>query len=130
MSIRDNLITQITTNLSGHSQFGISTELPFSNSDTPLYMKNMRTVFVDELQEDVTELYPVLDGNDVMQTESTCVAYLAVDAKNQPTDIQSVVANLLVARNGVTAGIRASDVTTELEDDVILYNIEYNFTTV
>jgi hypothetical protein len=130
MSIRDDLITQITTNLSGHSKFGISTELPFSTSDTPLYMKNMRTVFVDELQEDVTELYPVLDGKDVMQTESTCVAYLAVDAKNQPTDIQTVVANLLVARNGVTAGIRASDVTTELEDDVILYNIEYNFTTV
>ncbi len=130
MSIRDDLITRITTNLSGHDKFGISTELPFSTSDTPLYMKNMRTVFVDELQEDVTELYPVLDGNDVMTTETTCVAYLAVDAKNQPTDIQSVVANLRVARNGVTAGIRASDVTTELEDDVILYNIEYNFTTV
>ena len=130
MSIRDDLITQITTNLIGHDKFGISTELPFSTSDTPLYMKNMRTVFVDELQEDVTELYPVLDGNDVMTTETTCVAYLAVDAKNQPTDIQTVVANLLVARNGVTAGIRASDVTTELENDVILYNIEYNFTTV
>lgn len=130
MSIRDTLLTTITDNLSGHANFGISTELPFITSDTPLYMKNKRTVFVDELQENVTELYPVLDGNDVIQTESTCTAYLAVDAKNQPTDIQTVVANLLVAKNGVTAGIRASEVTTELEDDVILYNIEYNFTTV
>lgn len=130
MSIRDNLITDITAKLSGHTSFGISSELPYITSDSPLYMKNMRTVYVDELQENVTELYRVLDSSDVVQTESTCTAYLAVDAKNQPTDIQTVVANLLLSKDSISAQIKSSEVTTELENDIILYNIEYNFTTV
>jgi hypothetical protein len=130
MSIRDNLITALTANLSGHSSFGISSELPYSTADTPLYLKNLRTVYVDELQEDVTELFNCLDNNDVMQTETTCTVYLATDAKNQPTDIDTLVANIQLARNGVTAATKSSEVTTELDADVITYNIEFNFITV
>jgi len=130
MAIRDDLITTLTTNLGGHSSFGISSELPYSTSDTPLYLKNLRTVYVDEQQEEVTELFNTLDNNDVLQTETTCTVYLATDAKNQPTDIDTVVANIQLARNGVTAATKSSIVTTELDADIITYNIEFNFITV
>jgi hypothetical protein len=130
MAIRDDLITTITTNLGGHTSFGISNELPYSTADTPLYLKNLRTVYVDEQQEEVTELFNTLDNNDVFQTETTCTVYLATDAKNQPTDIDTVVANIQLARNGVTAATKSSIVTTELDADVITYNIEFNFITV
>jgi len=130
MAIRDDLITTLTTNLGGHISFGISSELPYSTSDTPLYLKNLRTVYVDEQQEEVTELFNTLDNNDVLQTETTCTVYLATDAKNQPTDIDTVVANIQLARNGVTAATKSSIVTTELDADIITYNIEFNFITV
>jgi len=35
-----------------------------------------------------------------------------------------------LARNGVTAATKSSEVTTELDADVITYNIEFNFITV
>ena len=46
MSKRSDLITQITTNLSGHSNISISSELPFDSGGNPLYEKNMNSVYV------------------------------------------------------------------------------------
>ena len=48
MSIRSDLITQITSNLSGQSNISISEELPFDSGGTPLYEKNMNVIYVDE----------------------------------------------------------------------------------
>jgi len=51
--------------------------------------------------------------------------------KNQLNDINTVVANLLIARNVITGTISSeSDYETEITDDVITYTLEYNFITV
>ena len=58
MSKRSDLITQITTNLSGHGNtMSISSELPFDSGGNPLYNKNMNTVYVDEQELSVETLY-------------------------------------------------------------------------
>jgi len=129
MAIRDDIISRITTNLSGHTNYSISSELPYT-TDQVLYLKNMRTVYVDEQQEEVTALFNTLDNNDINQSLTTVTAYLAVDAKNQTSDIDTVVSNVLLARDGVTAPIKDSNVTTEIENDVLTYTFEYNFVTV
>jgi predicted nucleotidyltransferase len=129
MAIRDDILSRITTNLSGHTSYSISSELPYT-TDQVLYLKNMRTIYVDEQQEEVTALYNTLDNNDINQTLTTVTAYLAVDAKNQTSDIDTVVSNVLLARDGVTAPIKDSNVTTEIENDVLTYTFEYNFVTV
>ena len=129
MAIRDDILSRITTNLSGHTSYSISSELPYT-TDQVLYLKNMRTIYVDEQQEEVTALFNTLDNNDINQTLTTVTAYLAVDAKNQTSDIDTVVSNVLLARDGVTAPIKDSNVTTEIENDVLTYTFEYNFVTV
>jgi len=128
MAIRDDLLTQITTNLSSYSAFKVSNELPFNSSDTPLYQKNMKTVYVDEQFQDVTEYAPTF-SQDVMQTETTVSAYLTTDAKNQPSDIDSVVNAILDARTGIANVFQtSSQVESEIADDYITYNFEFNFT--
>ncbi len=131
MSVRSDLITQITTNLSGHSNISISQELPFDSGGIPLYEKNLNVVYVDEQDLVVEQLYRTLDQGDVNQTTTTVNAYLSTDAKNQFSDINTVVANLLIARNVVTSVTDSnSDYETEITDDVITYTFEYNFITV
>jgi len=131
MSKRSDLITQITTNLSGHSTFVLSEELPFESGGTPLFEKNMNTVYVDEEELLVEQLYRTLDQGNVNQTTTTINAYLSTDAKNQLSDINTVVANLLIARNAITSVTDSnSDYETEITDDVITYTFEYNFITV
>ena len=131
MSKRTDLITQITTNLAAHTTFSVSSELPFESGGIPLYDKNLNVVYVDEQQIAVEELYDTLDQQGVNTTTTTINAYLSVDAKNQISDIDTVVANLLIARNVVTNTIEnTSNYETDIAEDVITYTFEYNFTTV
>lgn len=131
MSKRSSLITQITTNLAAHSNVSISSDLPYDSAGEPLYNKNMNVVYVGEQELAVDELYGTLDQNSVFQTTTTVPAYLSVDAKNTFSDLDTIVANLLVARNVITGTISSeSDYETEISDDVITYTFEYNFITV
>ncbi len=131
MSIRSDLLTQITTNLASHTNIRVSNELPFNTSGKPLYQQNMKFVYVDEEELNVEQLYRTLDQSDVNTTVTTVNAYLSVDAKNQLSDINTVVANILSARNTISSTIdSASDYETDIEDDVITYTFEYNFTTI
>lgn len=131
MSKRSSLITQITTNLAAHSNVSLSSELPYDSAGDPLYEKNMNVVYVGEQEIAVEELYATLDQGSVLQTTTTVPAYLSVDAKNTFSDLDTIVANLLVARNVITGTISSeSDYETEISDDVITYTFEYNFITV
>tara|TARA_R100000664_G_C2758782_1_gene147998 strand:- start:5716 stop:6111 length:396 start_codon:yes stop_codon:yes gene_type:complete len=131
MAIRDDLITQITTNTAFTSNVDVSQELPFESGGSPLYEKNMGTIYVDEQEINVETLYKTLDESNVNQTTTTINAYLSTDAKNEFNDIDTVVANLLIARNVVNDTISSeSNYETEITDDVITYTFEYNFITV
>ena len=131
MSIRSDLLTQITTNLASHTNIRVSNELPFDTSGNPLYLQNKKFVYVDEQELNVEQLYRTLDQSNVNTTVTTVNAYLSLDAKNQLSDINTVVANILSARNTITGTIdSASDYETDIEDDVITYTFEYNFTTI
>ena len=131
MSKRSELITQITTNLSGQSNITISQELPFDSGGNPLYEKNPNVVYVDEQEIAVETLYKTLDTSNVNQTTTTINAYFTTDAKNQFNNIDTVVANLLIARNVISNTLESnSDYETEITDDVITYTFEYNFITV
>jgi len=131
MSIRSDLLTQITTNLASHTNVRVSDELPFNTSGNPLYLQNKKFVYVDEQELNVEQLYRTLDQSNVNTTVTTVNAYLSVDAKNQLSDINTVVANILSARNTITGTIDStSDYETDIEDDVITYTFEYNFTTI
>jgi len=129
MSIVSDIRTQITTNLASYTAFKVSSELPFDSSGIPLYVKNMKTVYVDDAEENKVQLYRTLDQGEVYQTETIVNAFLCVDAKNQPSDIDAVITAILNARNAITGTqINEAEVVSEIEDDVVTYTFEYNIT--
>tara|TARA_A100001201_G_C3945463_1_gene157908 strand:- start:5 stop:400 length:396 start_codon:yes stop_codon:yes gene_type:complete len=131
MSKRSSLITQITTNLAAHSNVTINSDLPYDSAGEPLYNKNMNVVYVGEQDINVEELIATLDQTPVLQTTTTIPAYLSVDAKSSFGDIDTIIANLLVARNVITGTVESdSSYETAISDDVITYTFEYNFITV
>lgn len=110
--------------------YKLSQELPFSNSGTVMYLKNPKSIYVDEDQVTTEPLIQMLNGNDIDGEVTTVRVYLATDAKQQPSDYSSVV-NVL--RNGKallgTGYFRKEcDVTTEFENDLQVTTVEYRFT--
>jgi len=129
--IRDDLITQITTNLTSYTEFNVVSDLPYDASGTPLYQKNFKTVYIDEQNDTKTQLYRTLDQGEVFQTDTVVNAYVTVDAKNQPSDIDNVITGILNAKSVVTnTQLNEATYETEIEDDYITYTFEYNFTNV
>lgn len=129
--MRSSLLTAITANTAFTANCTVSDELPWDQSGTPLYIVNKKHFYLSVEDKDVTELYSTLNGCDVMQTETTILGYLTVDAKNQPNDIDNIVANVLLARTAIANTVtNESSVSSELENDYITYQFEYRFVTV
>jgi hypothetical protein len=129
MAIRDDIKSQIETNLATYTQFKVSSELPFTVSGDALYLKNKKTVYLDEQEDSKVQLYRTLDQGEVYQTETFLQVYLTTDAKNQPSDIDSVVNAILDAKSAVTGTqINESSYESDIEDDMITYTFEYNIT--
>lgn len=127
---RTSLLSQITTNVAG-SNISVSSELPWTASGETLYQKNMKHFYMDEEQDDREQVLKTLDGFELEQTTITLEGYMSVDAKNQPGDIANVVANIMNANSVITGTVsNETNVTTELDDDVITYTFEFNFITI
>ena len=127
MSKRDELLTQLATNMSSLTNYSLSQELPFNSGETPLFQKNKKVLYVGQQNIVQTEFLPTL-GADVFQTETEIEAYITVDAKNQPTDIDTLVSQVLSARTGVSGTFQSSsEVETEIEQDYITYTFTFNF---
>jgi hypothetical protein len=130
MAIRDNLKANLDVSLAG-SNVSVSSELPYSVGGETLYNKNMKYLYIDEDNIEVTELISCLDNNDVNQTETEITGFLSVDAKNQPGDIDTVITSILNSRNAISnQTIRECEMTTENTNDVITYTFNFRFVTV
>lgn len=130
MAIRDDLKANLDVSLSG-SSVSVSSELPWTSAGEPLYIKNMKKVYLDEDNISKTELFSTLDNQDVVETTTGVTGYLAVDAKTQPTDIDTVVSNVLTSRLAITGQASSEcEMSTSTEADVLVYQFQFNFITV
>ena len=128
MSKRSDLLTQLTSSLSG-SNVTVSSELPWITGSEPLYVQNMKVLYLDEEQISQDILFTTLDSHEVVSNVSTINGYLQVDAKNQPGDIANVVSNVLSAKSVISGVVsKQSDYETEITSDKITYSFEYRFT--
>lgn len=131
MSYRDTLLARLVTNLAPYTQFKVSSELPFVAGNIPLHVKNMRTVYVDEQQVETTDLFKTLDKRDIVQTVTTITAYVTVDAKNKPTNTDAVLTAMRNAETAIAPVVDAETTTsTEIQEDMIIYSVEYRFLTI
>ena len=125
LDLSDNSVTQILgTNGMGKSSIPLIIE-------EALYNKNVKKLYLDEDNISKTEMINCLDNNDVIETETTVTGFLSVDAKNQPGDIDTIVANIINSRNAISSQmIKECEMTTENTDDVITYTFDFRFVTV
>lgn len=129
--MRTQLLSYLTTATSTATVKTVS-ELPWNTAGEPLYLKNMKKFYLDEEQIEQSVLIPTLTGQtDVMSNLKKVRGYFAVDAKNQPAGLSTAITTILGAkdRTGVANFGTESDYTTEIQDDVIIYTVEYRLNT-
>ena len=125
--MRTQLLSAITTAISTLTQFAVSQELPWEQNGLPLFRKNMKKIYVDRTQQEETTLIPVLDGNDVFQDDLITQVYVAVDAKNTPTQLDALISKILATKSTISVvnfGLE-SDYTVDKQEDVLIYTFEF-----
>lgn len=125
--MRTGLIAAIQTATSTLTQFTVSQELPWLQNAQPLYMKNMKKIYVGPTEQVESTIFDVLDGGNVFQEEMTTRAYVAVDAKNPPSQLNQLITNILTCKSqtGVVSFDEESDYTVEQDEDRIIYTFEF-----
>lgn len=110
--------------------YKVSDELPFSNSNTVLYLKNVKTIYVDTEDYSTEEFIAVFNAS--IDSEVTTVrVFFANDAKKPPSDYNQVLNSIKGAKNLANANgyfRSAVDVTTSIEGDLNITEVEIRFT--
>lgn len=130
--MRTELVSAITTAISTLTQFAVATELPWNASGQPLFLKNKKRVYVDKERREQTTLFPTLSGNDIYQDDLITEAYVAVDAKTPPSQLDNLVSKILGAKSStgiVNFGVE-SDYTLDKQEDVLIYTFEFRMNTI
>lgn len=128
MSIRSTLLANITAAISTTS-VNVASELPWASGGVELYNKNMKKFYLSEEQRDIIPHHRTLDRNDVFQTETLLTGYLTVDAKNQPSDIDTVVTAILNSKNAIADQFITECLQrTEIAEDRLTRIFEFRFT--
>lgn len=109
----------------------VSQELPWEENGVPLYIKNLKKVYVAEDEINIEPLISTLNADNI-HTEVTSVrAYVACDAKQTPPNFSEIISAMTLAKNVVTdTGIwrRECVVNREYINDVLSTELEYRFT--
>jgi len=111
--------------------FRVSDELPWDNNGTPLYMSNMKTVYVDLDQIEQNSVIDTLNGpSGAVDEISTVSVYFVTDAKKLPTNYDTVVSAIRGARLVTTiTGVieRLCQVSTQVESDRVITRFDFSF---
>ena len=110
--------------------FSVSSELPYDQSGTALYLSNPKKIYIGNEQTSTEPLVSALDGP-VIDNDVTAVSiYFSADAKQLPANYDTLVTNLRAAKNITTVtGIhrRELDAVTEFQGDLIVNSMEIRF---
>lgn len=127
--MRTELLTYLTAQLTGTIR--TSQELPWTEGNDALYLKNARRVYLDEPNTEQDEFLPTLGSLSINARITTVRWFLSMDAKNRNTDLDNAITILGSAKDITTiTGVwqRQFDYTTTIENDRIIYEGEYRFT--
>jgi hypothetical protein len=127
--MRDNILTYLKANpIQG---FGVTEELPWDATDNPLYLKNMKQIYVNQPQTAQDPIFDTLDGGGAVDETTTVTVYVATDAKNLPPQYDKMVSTLRQARLlDLTQGWRQrlTQVATSYDYDALVTEFTFNFT--
>ena len=127
--MRAQLLAAITSATSTLTQFAVASELPWEQNGTSLYRKNMKKIYVDTPRMEESIMFPTLGGSEIFQNDLITEVFLAVDAKNPPSQLDSAISKILSAKNdtGIVNFGTESDYTVDKQEDVMIYTFEFRF---
>jgi len=130
--MRSGILTRLQSSFSTSTVFRVSSELPWTQGDNPLYLKNLKTIYVDQPEQITSGLIDTLDYKGVDQIDQNLEVFLSVDAKNPPTALDAAVSTILAAKDytGVTNFSNESDYTVEINNDIMTYTFEFRISSV
>lgn len=130
--MRQAIITGISALSLG--TFKVSSELPWVASGELLYMKNPKTFYVDEPDSAQSNLINTLCGGNVPNVANkttTISVWVSTDAKQKPSNYDSLVASIQGLKDLTTLGAvrsRECDVNTTFEADRLVTEFVFRFT--
>lgn len=110
--------------------YNVSDELPFTTSATALYMKNAKRIYAD-VEQTTTEPFLLSFGSPVDSEVHSVRLYFTTDAKQLPTDYNSLVSDIKAGKGITTTdNFFRREVTsnTSFENDMMITEIEFRFT--
>lgn len=109
--------------------FSVSNDLPYTPSGTPMYLKNLKRIYVDNPQKKIQAFIPSLNGVNVNSETSTIRVYFVCDAKQSPSELQDMIVNMINLKEQVSNLYFQSDcnVITQYEGDLLVTELEYTF---
>jgi len=111
--------------------FNVSDEIPYSTSGIAIYMKNLKRIYVD-LEQISNEPFIQLFGSYNVDSEVHSVRlYFTTDAKQLPSDYNSVVSDIRLAKDVTTTEDyfrREVSSSTTFDNDIMITEIEFRFT--
>lgn len=113
--------------------YKISAELPFNSADTPLYIKNPKTIYVDVAQIDSVPLITALNGLSIREQSTTVSVSFSSDAKQLPSNYESVIEQIQSARQlNPDNTFNRSEVAlqTEYINDLLITVIDIKYITI
>ncbi len=130
--MRDLIVAYITANPT--TGFVLTDELPWTKGGGPLYLKNMKKIYVDRVQSVQEPLFDTLDGLSAVMETTTVSVFVATDAKTLPTNYDTLVSTLHAALQDPTFVIgnieRNVTVSTVYEGDALVTQFDYTFNTI
>lgn len=129
--MRQELVDYIgTQNLGG---FILSNELPYSSSGVPLYQKNPKRIYVDRTEYSNEPLIVTLDGTQIDSEIASVRVYFSSDAKLLPPNYDAVITSLRAGKDSsAITGVTRRDciITTTFNEDLLITELEFRFTTI
>lgn len=110
--------------------FNVSDELPFTSSNTALYLKNVKRIYLD-VEQVTLEPFLQVFGTPIDTEVFSVRLYFTTDAKQLPSDYNTVVSQI---RSGKAVSVEEKffrrEVTsqTTFENDLMVTEFEFRFT--
>lgn len=111
--------------------FSVTETLPWSESGTPLYIKNVKTIYVDAVQYTTEPFLSTLNSLSLQNEVQTVRVFFASDAKTLLPNYNDLITELRLVNNIVTVpGVhqRQVDISTTMQNDLLITELEYRFT--
>lgn len=130
--MRSQLLTYLTTALSTSTAVKCASELPWDQNGQPLFLKNLKKLYLDQEYIEEVTLFEGLDGSEIFEDGKFVRAYFAVDAKNPPSTLNAAISTILAAKaqTGEINHGSECDYTIDKQEDVLIYNFEFRVKTI